>query len=76
MGRSDQGLLPFEFAPLEEPTVTSWSGLTLLVDMMRSLGLEEQAKRIELRERAAGSLRIPMADGIRAALRSGRRLHG
>jgi len=49
-----QGLLPFEFTPDEDDAVTSWSGLTLLVDLMRQLGLPEHARSLALRERASG----------------------
>jgi hypothetical protein len=49
-----QGLLPFEFTPDEDDAVTSWSGLTLLVDLMRQLGLPEHARSLGLRERASG----------------------
>jgi len=50
-----EGLLPFEFVAEDEgPAVTSWSGLTLLVDMMRHLGLPAAAKALAIRERPTG----------------------
>ena len=52
--RSDD-LLAFEFvADDDDEAVTAWSGLTLIVDSMRKLGLAEHAKKLGLRQRASG----------------------
>lgn len=52
--RSDD-LLPFEFiADDDDGAVTAWSGLALVIDLMRKVGLAEHAKALGLRQRASG----------------------
>ena len=50
-----QSLLPFEYEP--EPDgdeVTAWSGLPIVVEVMKQLKLDEAAKALKLRQRDAG----------------------
>jgi hypothetical protein len=50
-----QGALPFQFeAEPDGDEVTAWSGLTLIVEMMKRLGVEESAKLLDTRQRDAG----------------------
>lgn len=50
-----QGVLPFQYeAEPDGDEVTSWSGLPLLVELMKQLGVEQQAKGLEFRQRDAG----------------------
>jgi len=52
--RNVQGRLPFEYEVIkDEGTVTSYGGLPLVVDTMRSLGLDESVRRhVELGKRS------------------------
>ena len=50
-----QAPLPFEYVP--EPDgdeVTAWSGLPMLVETMRPMGVDEVARKLAIRQRDAG----------------------